>query len=322
LFARRGGFFLRSIRKVVARVIGEFRPDVLLGCWAYPDGWAAVKLAREAGLPAVVKVHGSDVLVAGRDPARRSSVAEALCEADRVVAVSRDLAQHVAELGADPGKIHVVRNGVDGELFSPRDRGAARERLGLSPAGKIVLFVGNILLSKGAGVLVEACAALKRRGVAFECHLVGSGRDERTVRSLIARRGLSDDVKLAGQCAYARLPDWYAACDVVALPSFSEGLPNVLQEALACHRPFVASEVGGIPEIAHPSYSRLTPPGETENLAAALAEALLEPPTVDPELAALGVCTWEASADALAEALRAAIADRAPAPPQAEFVRR
>src|SRR5436190_614357 len=52
-----GRFYLRSVRKTFARAVREFRPDVVLGCWAYPDGWAAVKLGHEAGLPVVLKVH-------------------------------------------------------------------------------------------------------------------------------------------------------------------------------------------------------------------------------------------------------------------------
>src|SRR5205085_2818900 len=87
---RYGKYFLASARGTVARVIEEFQPNVILSCWAHPDGWAAVRLGREHGLPVLVKVIGSDVLVLARDPHRRERVAEVLREADGVVAVSRD----------------------------------------------------------------------------------------------------------------------------------------------------------------------------------------------------------------------------------------
>ena len=302
---RYGECYRASIRREFARAVAEFRPDVVLGCYAHPDGWAAVHLAHQAGLPAVIKIVGTDVLVSGRHGRRRRKVAEALREADGVVAVSRDLARHAAELGAEPRRIWVVPEGVDTGLFSPGDRGEARARLGLAAATPTVLFVGNVLMSKGAGVLVEACGLLARRGLDFACHLVGRGRDEPRVRALVARRALDGRVTLAGPRPLAELPDWYRACDVVALPSFSEGIPNVLREARACGRPFVATRVGGIPEIAEPGSSLLVPPGSATELADALALAL------GGGLAGGDGCgtpplSWGESADALADAIREA----------------
>ena len=74
-----------------------------------------------------------------------------------------------------------------------------------------------------------------------------------------------------------QLPDWYRAANVVVLPSRSEGVPNVLMEAIACGIPFVASEVGGIPEIAHLGTSRLVPSGNPTALASALAALFVQP---------------------------------------------
>ena len=167
----------------------------------------------------------------------------------------------------------------------------------------MVLFVGNVLRSKGAAVLVEACALLARRGRSFSCYLVGRGRDERRVAALAARRGLAGRVVLAGARPFAELPDWYRACDVVALPSFSEGIPNVLREAAACGRPFVATRVGGIPEVAEASSSRLVAAGSAAELAGALSEALaggLAAPSCGGPAAPIG---WDESARRLAGAL-------------------
>jgi glycosyltransferase involved in cell wall biosynthesis len=299
-----GQFYLASVGRAVRDVLREFRPQVLLGCWAHPDGWAAVRIARQAGLPVLIKVIGSDVLVAARNPRRRRRIAEALLEADGVMAVSHDLAEHVTRLGVSPRKIDVVSEGVDGDLFRPGDQGEARRQLGLADGGSVLLFVGNLLLSKGAGVLVEACGRLRQRGRAFHCYLVGQGRDAAALRSLIGRHGLDEWVTLAGACPQERLPDWYRASDLVALPSFSEGVPNVLREALACGRPFVATAVGGIPEISRPPAGRLVPPGDADALADALAESLDRPPVVD-EAARRGSISWQESARLLAERLQA-----------------
>lgn len=302
-----GRCYARSIRGTVAAVVQEFRPDVLLGCWAHPDGWAAVQLGRAAGLPVVIKVAGSDVLVTTRKPRRRERVAEALRAADGVIAVSHDLAQHVIGLGAAEAKVAVIPEGIDQELFCPADQKTARQRLGLPADGHMILFVGNLLLSKGAGVLLEACAQLRDRGRVVRCHLVGQGKNQPRLLRLMERWRLHDCVRLEGARPQTELPDWYRAADVVTLPSYSEGVPNALREALACGRPFVATAVGGVPELAG-AHSRLVPPGDASALADALAAVLEHPPAVDARVVGRLNISWEESGDLLAERLATAVA--------------
>jgi glycosyltransferase involved in cell wall biosynthesis len=87
-------------------------------------------------------------------------------------------------------------------------------------------------------------------------------------------------VVLVGPKPQAELPDWYRAADVVTLPSFSEGIPNVLREAIACGVPFVATNVGGIPELVRGPAARLVPPADPAALADGLRATLADPPTV------------------------------------------
>lgn len=350
---RYGNAYLRSVRPKVERIVKEFNPDALFACWAHPDGWAAVRLAREMNLPVVIKVIGTDVLVLAREPRRRERIAWVLRNADAVVAVSHDLARHVAHLGVAADRIRVVSEGIDRSVFSPGDKAEARARLGLPGDRPVILFVGNLLVSKGAAVLIEACRLLRdefcrecppwhsarnategvpnrgrndahgerdglgrpfSRKAAFHCCLVGGGRDEGKLRSLIDDYGLNDFVALAGPCPQSHLPDWYRAADVVSLPSFSEGIPNVLREAMECGTPFVATRVGGIPEISHPSYSRLVEPGDAPALAAALAEMLRMPLVVDPVLVRQHNVSWQQSAAGVAAVLQAAVDGRTSKP--------
>ena len=279
-----GGCFRRSIRPTFGRALAEFRPDLIFAPWAYPDGWAAVDLGHRAGLPVVVMAHGSDVLKLDESPGRRRGTVEALRGADEVVAVSRDLAGRIVDLGADPGRVRVLYDGVDAALFHPGPAAEARARLGLEADGPAVLFVGNLLPVKGLDVLVEACALLAGDGVAFTAYLVGQGPEGARLGRRIARLGLEGRFELVGPRTHDALPDWYRAADVFALPSRSEGVPTVLLEAAACGLPFVASRVGGIPEVAHLAPSRLVPPGAPGPLAEALRHFLVERPDrpVDP----------------------------------------
>src|SRR6185503_15273678 len=106
------------------------RVDVVLGSWAYPDGFAAVLAAKLLGVPSVVKLHGSDINIVAKLPGARWMTAWALPKAERVVAVSRPLADEVIAMGVAPERVNIVMNGVDGDLFKPRDRAAARAELG------------------------------------------------------------------------------------------------------------------------------------------------------------------------------------------------
>lgn len=307
---RYGECYLRSIRRAAERAITEHRPDVLLSCWTHPDGWAAVQIGREHRLPVVIKAIGSDLLVAANDPRRRIRISDALSGADGVVTVSRHLAEHALLLGAEAARVRVVPEGLNESVFFPGDRHTARLRLGLPPDEQVVLFVGNLLWTKGVGLLVKACRSLVDRGAQFHCYLIGGGADAAKLRSLVRAERLESRVSLAGSCAHAELPNWYQAADVVALPSYSEGIPNVLREALACGRPFVASDVGGIPEIAHPSYSRLIPRGDAAALADSLTAMLASPPIVDRQLVRSNIVSCQRSAELLAESLKAAFGSR------------
>ncbi len=138
-------------------------------------------------------------------------------------------------------------------------------------------------------------------------YVVGRGADAATVRQSVERLGLADRVTLTGPRPQADLPDWYRAADVVTLPSYSEGIPNVLRETLACGRPFVATRVGGIPELVRGPAGRLVPPGDPAALADALAAVLADPPPVTEAERAVNV-SWDESARLLAEHLRAVAA--------------
>jgi glycosyltransferase involved in cell wall biosynthesis len=276
-----GQFFRESIRSTFQRACAVHRPEIVLGSWAYPDGWAAVELGHRAGLPVVIKVHGSDILWQQDHPERHQGTVDALRRADGVVAVSQDLEARVLALGVRPERIRVIYNGVDAGLFHPGCAAGARARLGL-PAGKLILLsIGNLVPVKGFDVLLEALAQLVRAEVEFTCYLVGQGPARAQLEQQVHRSGLAGRVVLVGPRPHPELPDWYRAADLFVLPSRSEGVPNVLLEAMACGVRVVATRVGGVPEIAHFGKSRLVAPGDPAVLAYAIQEQLQSPVELD-----------------------------------------
>ncbi len=269
-----GCCYRASVLPAFLRAIDEFRPEILFAPWAYPDGWAAVELGRRAGIPVVVKVHGSDILLLDQHSSRKGPTSEALRRADAVIAVSRDLANRVVKLGAEPDRVRVIYDGVAKGRFAPGSKREARGRLGLDAETPIVLSVGNLVPVKGQDLLIEACARLAAQGVRFRCCLVGQGPLRPALQEQAARLGLGERFRMLGALPQGELPDWYRAADVFALPSHSEGVPNVLLEAAACGTPFVASRVGGIPEIEGIGPSELVPPNDPVALAEALGRFL------------------------------------------------
>ena len=295
-----------ALRRVLA---SGFRPDCVLTYWTYPDGDAALRTARRLGVPVALIVGGSDVLLlAGQSPRVRRLYVDVLRSVDEVQTVSEDLRARVIALGVDPGRVHLAHQGVDSSLFCPGDAGEARARLGL-PAGRAtLLWVGRMVPVKALDVLLASMARLDRAGAgAPHLVLVGDGPLRRSLEAQAAGLGLADRVTFAGSRPQPELPDWYRACDLVVLPSHSEGIPNVLREAHACGRPFVATRVGGVAELADPATSRLVEPGDPGALAEAIRATLDDPP--DPSAFAPGSRSgsWESSARRLVERLEAVV---------------
>jgi peptidoglycan/xylan/chitin deacetylase (PgdA/CDA1 family)/glycosyltransferase involved in cell wall biosynthesis len=290
-----GRFLWMSVEATVRGVLQEFRPDAVLGYWVHPDGEVAVRVARMLGVPAVVMSGGSGVLLLAQNARRRRCIADVLQSADAVVAVSENLRNKITGFGVPADRVHVVPRGVDGDIFSPGNRLEARRRLKIPEQDRMILWVGRMVPVKGLDVLMEACDPLRRQGLKFKVYLVGEGPLRKELESDCRTRGLTDTVKFVGPVLHDQLPDWYRAADLTVLPSRSEGIPNALRESLACGTRFVASRVGGIPEIAHEPANRLVPPGDGAALADALYQELACPASVELPSSP----TWAASANEL-----------------------
>jgi len=244
-----GRFYYWSIRRQVRQVVERDRIDVILGTWAYPDGYAAYLVARDLGIPCVIKAHGTDINEYIESRTRRKMIVHALNGSAKVVAVSRALKNKMAEAGVAGDRIEVIYNGVDRQTFRPIDRQTACSRVGLEPGVKRVLFVGNLKPVKGLEYLIDAMAGLAAHGSPPHLHIVGYGLLESSLKERVSHKRLEGKVHFEGERDHAELPTWLNACDVLCLPSISEGVPNVVLEALSCGTPVVASNVGGIPEI-------------------------------------------------------------------------
>jgi teichuronic acid biosynthesis glycosyltransferase TuaC len=251
--------------------VRRFQPDIVLNYVVYPDGYAAVGIGQALRVPVVLTAIGSD-LNRMSDPLCAMLTRSALRRADFVTTVSNDLAKTATKLGANPGKLQAILNGSDTSVFHPQDRTAARQKLSLDPAAEIVVYVGRLDVDKGLIELIESIATLRARRPTLHCYIVGNGPDGPQLLEAITRLNASDAITLVPPTSDVAL--WMAASDLVALPSYREGCPNVIIEALAAGRPIVATNVGGIPELMDDTCGRMVPPKDVSALTQALDEVL------------------------------------------------
>jgi colanic acid/amylovoran biosynthesis glycosyltransferase len=178
---------------------------------------------------------------------------------------------------ADWGKTGVVRMAVDTAHFRPAEDAAvpcAEDR----PGPLRVLTVGRLVPEKGAPVLVDAVSQLRAAGVPVQLTVVGAGPLAEQLAEQAARAGVADAVDLVGPVGQQSLPQLYRDADVFCLPSFAEGLPVVLMEAMASGRPVVTTAIAGIPElVVHRRTGLVLPPGRADLVAEALAELAADP---------------------------------------------
>ncbi|KIX13289.1 glycosyltransferase [Dethiosulfatarculus sandiegensis] len=240
-----GRAYLASIWGAIARMNKQIRPQALFATWLYPDGYAALLAAQRLGIPLTLKVHGSDVLKLGQDPARKALLHKTITQAQALIAVSRHLKETLVEMGASEDKIQVVGNGVNSELFHPADRLEIKKKLNLDPSRRLALFVGNLDPVKGITYALKALAQTPE----LDLVLVGQGPLLASLRAEAAELGISQRVTFALAKPHETVARYMQACDFLLLPSLSEGEPNVVLEALSTGRPVVASRVGGVPAL-------------------------------------------------------------------------
>lgn len=269
MLANRDWFMWLFVRRTLLQLCSEFQPDLILGIWAYPDGAVALRLAKAMKLPVVVQVLGSDVNLLDQYPAKRAKTISTLKNVDRVLTVSSALRDEVVRRGVSPDRVSVVYRGVNAELFQPREQTDARLALGLRADKRHLLFIGNLVPVKDPLLLLSS---FMKAGLDSECelHFVGKGPLLQEMSSLIEGTASSNDVHFHGVVSHLDIPLWMAAADALVLSSAAEGVPNVLLEARCIGLPYIATRVGGVPEVSTHSDALLVDHGDVDGMCEAI----------------------------------------------------
>lgn len=197
-------------------------------------------------------------------------------------------------------KIHVVHCGVDGGFL-------AQPPIAIPPEPRLVC-VGRLCEAKGHLLLLNAVSQLVDEGLQFKLVLVGDGPLRTEIEGLIAQLGLQDRVEIIGWASNSQVRQHILASRAMVLPSFAEGLPVVVMEALALGRPVISTYVAGNPELIEPGVCGwLVPPGSVEALTTAMRAALQLPVEKLEQMGASGARLAAQRHDAAIEAGKLAV---------------
>lgn len=286
--------------------------------WPLPHGVLGLAGARAGGIPLISTFFGVELTwVESGLRAARPVVREIIRRSDAVTAISTYTAELVKRIA--PGARPVVipfGAAVEPARASPRPR----------PPGELrVLFVGRLVERKGVHVLLEALAAVARRGAAASLDVVGDGPERERLERRVTELELTGSVVFHGFVSDAELRARLEATDCLVLPAVRdrkgdvEGLGVVLLEAMGAGKPVIASAAGGITDIVeHEATGLLVPPGDVAALAAAL-ERYRDDPAFAARMADAGAArvaerfSWSSIVDRLVSLYRS-VAQRRTAP--------
>ncbi|MGX9355706.1 glycosyltransferase [Roseobacteraceae bacterium S113] len=213
-----------------------------------------------SGVPYSFTLHGPDIFYEPLHWRLDEKIARAA-----FVACISDFCRSQAMVFADQAqwpKLHIVHCGIEPARYADAP----------PPSGGRLLFVGRLAAVKGVAVLFDALARLGDTRPALELTLIGDGPERAALERHAKALGLADRVTFLGYRSQAEVAQALAAHDVFVLPSFAEGVPVVLMEAMAAGRPVITTRIAGVPELVEDGASGLlVPPGNAPALARAIA---------------------------------------------------
>lgn len=253
-----------STSAIMRRTIREHNIDVLVVYSAPTNGIQAMRLARASDIPVAFRsIDNLHKLVRFPVLSGFTKVTEEMMyrNSDRILALTPGMMRYAITKGADPGRIQIIPNGVDPEVFTPRTKSSQMlTRFQLSSSDRIVVFVGSLFDFSGVERLVADFDAVKSRVPEAKLLIVGDGPSRQRIELLIKRKGLTKDVLLTGFRPFEEIPNLINLADVCILPFDLTPVtidisPIKLVQYLACSKPVLSTNLPGVLDLFPPEES-------------------------------------------------------------------
>ena len=246
------GYFPFIFQSIYKLLFCDF--DIIHAHYVPHSAFIPAMLKRIKKKPLIVTFHGTDARIFPfKNRINRMLTMFVVNRSDKVIARSEEMKEVLEKLGVANKKIVVIGAGVDTNFFHPIDKYKVREDFELPEDKHIVLYVGRLHEMKGVKLIYECAERMPK--VLFV--MVGDGAVKTDVKNCL----------FVGEKKQEEIPLWMSASDVLILPSYSEGLPNVVMEALSCSVPAIVTDVGGCPEVVRDGKTGfVVPVGDVEML--------------------------------------------------------
>lgn len=243
-------FEFSRLLPLVVRLRKEFPFDLIDAHFCYPEGCAASLLAATFGVRFTITLRGSETMF-DRERYRRAAMTAAMRRASGVIAVSEELRHFAISRGSRTESTCTIPNGIDTDVFHLRDIQEMRRLLHLPLGRKVLLSAGELIEAKGHHLVIDTLKKLVAGGEDAELLIAGATarggpRFEEALRQKVREMGIGDHVRFLGWVDRSRMAELLSAVDLFCLASYTEGWPNVVNEALASGTPVVVTEVGGV----------------------------------------------------------------------------
>ncbi len=240
----------------IARIAKRNDVDIVHAHWAYPNGFASLIAKKIIDRPLVVTLHGYDILTevsigfgARLNKSFDSAIRKVLVGADKVVVASKRVYEEAMKAGCPKKNLMLIPMFVDVEQFNPQiDPFYVRDKLGLKD-DPIVFCVRHHVAEKGIEFLIRTVPIVAKSFPNIKFIIGGDGPLLERHKLLASELDVSENVIFTGSISRKELPYYYAACNVSAVPSIVEAFGLVTVEAMACGKPVIGSNVGGIPDV-------------------------------------------------------------------------
>jgi glycosyltransferase involved in cell wall biosynthesis len=266
-----------SLFNIVKNLIKTRKIEILLGYNMIPEGITAVCLAKMFKLTAGFWAIGSDVNdIANHNQLNHCLTKKCIEKSDIIITESKDLEIKIIQLSTKSLNVKTFYKGIDVSNFQnlpPKD--ILLKKLQLNPDKKYILFVGRLIYDKGIYEIAHTFVSIAKKYPDLDLILIGEEIEKEKLIGKFIEAGVLNRVYLKGIVPYKEVAYYMKISDMLVLPSWAEGLPNVVMEAMAVGLPVVATDVGGIPEVIENGVTGLSVPAKNiEKLTEAIIQMM------------------------------------------------